>query len=65
MKQVKLTQFEAATIYMILKQVDHKETFRNDPQGGLIHYENMTRNMILSLEQLLQAAQADTRKKVG
>jgi hypothetical protein len=63
MKQVKLTQYEAAMILILLKEVDQRETFRNDPQGSLVHYENMTRNMILSLEQLLQLSQ--NKKKVA
>lgn len=63
MKQVKLNQFEAAIILSILAEVDRRETFRNDPNGSLIHYENMTRNMVLTLTQLLEAAQP--KKKVA
>jgi hypothetical protein len=63
MKQVKLNQFEAAIILQILCQIDHREVFRNDPRGSLIHYENMTRNMILTLTQLLELSQP--KKKVA
>jgi len=58
MKQVKLTQFEAAMILQVLLEVDRRDTFRNDPNGSLVHYENVTRNMILSLTQLLEQAQS-------
>lgn len=65
MKQVKLNQFEAAIILEILKQVDSREVFRNDPNGSLIHYENMTRNMILTLVQLLEESQKKPSRKVA
>ena len=65
MKQVKLNQFEAAIILSILAEVDHRETFRNDPAGSLVHFENCTRNMILTLTQLLEAAQKKPSKRVA
>jgi hypothetical protein len=61
MKQVKLNQFEAAMILILLKEVDRRETFRNDAPGAVFQYENCTRNMILTLEQLLKVSQSGKR----
>ena len=61
MKQIKMTQFEAAMILVVLKEADRLETFRNGAQGSLFQYENINRNMILSLEQLLQLSQNKKR----
>jgi hypothetical protein len=58
MKQVKLNQFEAAIILEILLEVNRRETFSNETKVTLVHYENCTRNMILTLSQLLEEAQA-------
>jgi len=57
MKQIKLSPYEAVMILSILSEVDSREVFRNDPNGSLIHHENMTRNMILTLRQLLEPFQ--------
>lgn len=62
---VKLTGFEAVMILSILSEVDKRDVFRNDPDGSLIHHENMTRNMILTLKQLLEVSQKKTQKKAA
>jgi hypothetical protein len=65
MKQIKMTQYEAAMILVVLKEADRLETFKNGPSGALFQYENINRNMILSLEQLLQLSQNKKTKKVA
>lgn len=65
MKQVKLNQFEAGLILAVLAEVDRREMFRNEPNGALFHYENITRNMILTLSQLIDEAQKKPAKKVA
>lgn len=66
MKQVKLNQFEAGIILHILLEVDRRDTFKNSPIGGLVHYENCTRNMILVLTQLIEESQKKpSQRKAG
>lgn len=65
MKQVKLNQFEAGLILHILLEVDRRDTFKDRPISGLVHYENCTRNMILTLTQLIEESQKKPSRKVA
>ena len=60
---IKLSSYEAAIIMLILREVDSREVFRNDPRGSLVHYENMTRTMAESLKQLLEESQNRQKNK--
>lgn len=48
--KIKLDSSTAALICLILREVDRRETFKNDPPGAIFHLGNLTKLHIEVLE---------------